>query len=137
MPLNTQVTGTLVAYRCWAHLSAGALAWLLTAYALCSLDLLWSCRWPLSYRRWREALAALLWLSCCVAGAPWQLMLGFLEGLGPPAGMAAHAARLLFASGAPQMAVHLLALRMRLRQGRGGCCSPRSCTGVKCPSLEQ
>ncbi|KAL4439867.1 hypothetical protein ABPG75_002868 [Micractinium tetrahymenae] len=118
--LMVMAVATLVAYRCWDLLSPAALSWLLTAYALCLLDLVWRRRWPTSYRRWREALVALLWLNCFRAAAPWSLMSRFLDHLGPQAvggGMAAHAARLLFASGAPQMAVHLLALRMRLSVG--------------------
>lgn len=117
-----QAVSTLVAYRCWDMLSVASLSWLLTTYALCLLDFLWRRRWPASYRRWREALAALLWLNCFRGGAPWLLMRRFLDGRGVSAagGVATHAAHLLFASGAPQMAVHLLTLRMRLRQGGFG-----------------
>ncbi|KAL4439925.1 hypothetical protein ABPG75_002926 [Micractinium tetrahymenae] len=104
---------TLIAYRCWDLLFPAALSWLLTAYALCLLDLWWRRRWPSSHECWREGLAALLCINCFRAGAPWLLMRHFLDELCPPAGMGMHVAHLLFASGAPKMAVHLLAVRMR------------------------
>eukprot|EP00887_Chlorella_sp_A99_P005531 scaffold1.g5531.t1 len=110
----------IIAWRCWHLLCRAGSTWLLVSAGVAAADIAWRLCYPRSYARWRELPAALLRLNSFAPPAAWLLMRRLLDdgarsGGTPCWGIAAHATRLLFASGAAKMA--LLALTLRVRFG--------------------
>ena len=72
-------------------------------------------RWTVSYKRWRESLAAMLRLTACGLGA-WSVLTGTMLESAPQTvakGAATHLLLVVFACGGPSCIVHAFAWRMR------------------------
>lgn len=132
---SLQAFSLAILLRCWRLLSPHSAAWLASSIVLAAADAAWRETDPAGHARWLEVPAAAARLLAFSLGPTWVLMRAAFDDQGPAGAvgddlhvggagaagvaadaalMAAHLARLLFASGAAKMAANALSFPMRL-----------------------